>query len=116
MFNSLLGEKITNLKIHDLHTTDSEIYQPASMSNLKIYDFSEAYSQICELTDDETGNIVGGGKELMMSQCPCDKCRPEDPSNFDDNRPWQKGDPIIEPTGGYRLSNGELVMSRECSQ
>ncbi|MEO0014583.1 MAG: hypothetical protein RLZZ535_2972, partial [Cyanobacteriota bacterium] len=39
-------------------------------------------------------------------------------SNFDDrnNRPWQKGDPIIEPTGVYRLPNGELVMSRECSQ
>jgi filamentous hemagglutinin family protein len=35
--------------------------------------------------------------------------------NFDDNRPWQKGDPIIEPTGVYRLPNGELVMSRECS-
>jgi filamentous hemagglutinin family protein len=32
------------------------------------------------------------------------------------NRPWQKGDPIIEPTGVYRLPNGELVMSRECPQ
>ena len=31
-------------------------------------------------------------------------------------RPWQKGDPIIEPTGTYRLANGKLVMSRECSQ
>ncbi|MEN9520088.1 MAG: hypothetical protein RLZZ381_2676, partial [Cyanobacteriota bacterium] len=31
-------------------------------------------------------------------------------------RPWKKGDPIIEPTGVYRLPNGELVMSRECSQ
>jgi filamentous hemagglutinin family protein len=38
--------------------------------------------------------------------------------SFDDgnNHPWQKGDPIIEPTGVYRLPNGELVMSRECSQ
>jgi hypothetical protein len=36
--------------------------------------------------------------------------------SFDDRRPWQKGDPIIEPTGVYRLPNGELVMSRECSQ
>ncbi|MEN9518340.1 MAG: hypothetical protein RLZZ381_928, partial [Cyanobacteriota bacterium] len=36
--------------------------------------------------------------------------------SFDDNRPWKKGDPIIEPTGVYRLPNGELVMSRECSQ
>jgi filamentous hemagglutinin family protein len=38
-------------------------------------------------------------------------------SNVDsDHRPWKKGDPIIEPTGVYRLPNGELVMSRECSQ
>jgi large exoprotein involved in heme utilization and adhesion len=37
-------------------------------------------------------------------------------SNVEDNRPWRKGDPIIEPTGVYRLPNGELVMSRECSQ
>jgi large exoprotein involved in heme utilization and adhesion len=37
-------------------------------------------------------------------------------SNFNDHRPWKKGDPIIEPTGVYRLPNGELVMSRECSQ
>ncbi|WP_347566225.1 hypothetical protein [Scytonema sp. UIC 10036] len=27
---------------------------------------------------------------------------------------WKKGDPIVEPTGVYRLSNGQLVMSREC--
>ncbi|NEO47558.1 MAG: filamentous hemagglutinin N-terminal domain-containing protein [Moorea sp. SIO4A3] len=27
---------------------------------------------------------------------------------------WKKGDPIIEPTGVYRLANGQLVMSREC--
>ncbi|MBE9170393.1 S-layer family protein, partial [Pleurocapsales cyanobacterium LEGE 06147] len=27
---------------------------------------------------------------------------------------WQKGDPIVEPTGVYRLENGRLVMSREC--
>jgi filamentous hemagglutinin family protein len=28
---------------------------------------------------------------------------------------WQKGDPIEEPTGFYKLANGRLVMSRECS-
>ncbi len=30
------------------------------------------------------------------------------------SRPWQKGDPIVEPTGVYQLPNGQLVMSREC--
>jgi large exoprotein involved in heme utilization and adhesion len=28
---------------------------------------------------------------------------------------WKQGDPIVEPTGVYRLNNGKLVMSRECS-
>ncbi|MEH2333111.1 S-layer family protein [Nostoc sp.] len=31
------------------------------------------------------------------------------------SRPWKKGDPIIEPTGVYRLNNGQLLLSRECS-
>ncbi|MEL6441858.1 MAG: hypothetical protein AAFQ80_21735 [Cyanobacteria bacterium J06621_8] len=29
---------------------------------------------------------------------------------------WQPGDPIVEPQGFYRLTNGKLVLSRECSQ
>jgi large exoprotein involved in heme utilization and adhesion len=36
------------------------------------------------------------------------------PSNTNRNRPWQKGDPIVEPQGVYRLPNGKLVLSREC--
>ncbi|MFN6455014.1 MAG: filamentous hemagglutinin N-terminal domain-containing protein [Nostoc sp. EfeVER01] len=31
------------------------------------------------------------------------------------SRPWKKGDPIIEPTGLYQLNNGQLLLSRECS-
>jgi filamentous hemagglutinin family protein len=38
------------------------------------------------------------------------------PSTTTPNRPWQKGDPIIEPQGVYRLPNGKLVLSRECSR
>jgi filamentous hemagglutinin family protein len=37
------------------------------------------------------------------------------PTNTNPNHPWQKGDPIVEPQGVYRLPNGKLVMSRECS-
>ena len=37
------------------------------------------------------------------------------PSNTNQNRSWQKGDPIVEPQGVYRLPNGKLVLSRECS-
>ncbi|MEQ8960211.1 MAG: hypothetical protein RLP02_20190, partial [Coleofasciculus sp. C2-GNP5-27] len=31
-------------------------------------------------------------------------------------RPWKMGDPIIEPTGIYRLANGELIMGRLCGE
>jgi filamentous hemagglutinin family protein len=37
------------------------------------------------------------------------------PTNTNPNRPWQKGDPIVEPQGVYRLPDGKLVLSRECS-
>ena len=37
------------------------------------------------------------------------------PSTTNPKPPWQKGDPIVEPQGVYRLPNGQLVMSRECS-
>ncbi|MEG4580740.1 filamentous hemagglutinin N-terminal domain-containing protein [Microcoleus sp. MON1_C5] len=36
------------------------------------------------------------------------------PTNTNPNRPWQKGDSIVEPQGVYRLPNGKLVLSREC--
>ena len=36
------------------------------------------------------------------------------PKNINQNRPWHKGDPIVEPQGVYRLPNGKLVLSREC--
>jgi filamentous hemagglutinin family protein len=31
------------------------------------------------------------------------------------SRTWQLGDRIVEPQGAYRLSNGRLILSRECS-
>ncbi|WP_158260517.1 two-partner secretion domain-containing protein [Chlorogloea sp. CCALA 695] len=37
------------------------------------------------------------------------------PATTNSNRSWQKGDPIVEPQGVYRLPNGKLVLSRECS-
>ena len=32
------------------------------------------------------------------------------------SRSWKKGDPIIEPQGMYRLDNGQLLLSRGCSE
>ncbi|MBN3906098.1 MAG: filamentous hemagglutinin N-terminal domain-containing protein [Nostoc sp. NMS1] len=31
------------------------------------------------------------------------------------SRPWKKGDLIIEPQGLYRLGNGQLLLTRKCS-
>ncbi|MBV6627725.1 MAG: filamentous hemagglutinin N-terminal domain-containing protein [Rivularia sp. (in: Bacteria)] len=31
------------------------------------------------------------------------------------NQVWKKGNPIVEPQGLYRMKNGELLLSRECS-
>ncbi|MGF1479403.1 MAG: hypothetical protein ACFB4I_07915 [Cyanophyceae cyanobacterium] len=30
-------------------------------------------------------------------------------------RAWQISDPVVEPQGVYRLPNGQLVLSRQCS-
>ena len=31
------------------------------------------------------------------------------------DRPWKIGDPIVEPQGAYQLPDGQLILSRECS-
>ncbi|MEH2144230.1 two-partner secretion domain-containing protein [Nostoc sp.] len=62
--------------------------------------------------------ITGGGAlpnrpgDVSMSNYSTDRVRGV--NNENTSRPWKKGDPILEPTGVYRLSNGQLVMSREC--
>ncbi|MEH2184267.1 two-partner secretion domain-containing protein [Nostoc sp.] len=62
--------------------------------------------------------ITGGGAlpnrpgNVLMSNYSTDRVR--DVNNEITSRPWKKGDPIVEPTGVYRLSDGRLVMSRPC--
>ncbi|MDJ0616777.1 MAG: filamentous hemagglutinin N-terminal domain-containing protein [Calothrix sp. MO_192.B10] len=36
-------------------------------------------------------------------------------STANSRRPWKIGDPVVEPTGVYKLPNGKLILSRECS-
>ncbi|MGB7441160.1 MAG: filamentous hemagglutinin N-terminal domain-containing protein [Coleofasciculaceae cyanobacterium] len=66
-----------------------------------------------------TGSLPQRPGDAQMSSFPTVDIEtlPSDstPSTTNPNRPWQKGDPIIEPTGVYRLPNGKLVLSRECS-
>ncbi len=35
--------------------------------------------------------------------------------NVPENTSWERGGPIVEPQGVYRLNNGKLVLSRECN-
>ncbi|NEP58190.1 MAG: S-layer family protein, partial [Symploca sp. SIO2G7] len=78
-----------------------------------------ANSCIVRTTEQEgTFIITGGGNlpprpgEASASPYPTGEVRtiPSESAN----RPWQKGDPIVEPTGVYQLPDGRLVMAREC--
>jgi large exoprotein involved in heme utilization and adhesion len=66
-----------------------------------------------------TGGLPQRPGDVQMSSFPTVDVEtlPSDgtPTNTNPNRPWQKGDPIVEPQGVYRLPNGKLVLSRECS-
>ena len=83
-------------------------------------DTEKLVSQTCIVRQNQpTGTFYILGKTNLPQ-------RPGDliPSNYSTqetqtqtaNRPWQKGDPIVEPTGFYKLANGRLVMSRECDR
>ncbi|MBW4505157.1 MAG: filamentous hemagglutinin N-terminal domain-containing protein [Scytonematopsis contorta HA4267-MV1] len=62
--------------------------------------------------------ITGGGAlpnrpgEMLVSHYSTDKVRGVE--NENPPHTWKKGDPIIEPTGIYRLADGTLVISRQC--
>jgi filamentous hemagglutinin family protein len=66
-----------------------------------------------------TGGLPQRPGDVQMSSFPTVDIEtlPSDstPTNTNPNRPWQKGDPIVEPQGVYRLPSGKLVLSRECS-
>jgi large exoprotein involved in heme utilization and adhesion len=65
-----------------------------------------------------TGGLAQRPGDAQMSSYPTVDIEtlPSDgtPTNTNPNRPWQKGDPIVEPQGVYRLPNGKVVLSREC--
>ena len=66
-----------------------------------------------------TGGLPQRPGDAQMSSFPTVdvKTLPTDStlSNTNPNSSWQKSDPIVEPLGVYRLPNGKLVLSRECS-
>jgi filamentous hemagglutinin family protein len=62
------------------------------------------------------GEAGGDKKQTSSAQSSVTVSNTNEHSNHTTRRRWKMGDPIIEPTGIYRLPNGELIMSRECEQ
>jgi filamentous hemagglutinin family protein len=68
--------------------------------------------------------VTGGGGlperpgNASISPYPTGEVRsvPSDASTEEGDRSWQLGDPIVEPQGVYQLPNGQIVMSRDCSE
>ncbi|MUG91296.1 filamentous hemagglutinin N-terminal domain-containing protein [Scytonema sp. UIC 10036] len=59
-----------------------------------------------------TGGLPNRPGDAGVSSYPTGDVRNVQTENA--SRPWQKEDPIVEPLGVYRLSSGQLVLSREC--
>ena len=77
-----------------------------------------ANSCVVPAGDRERGRfVITGGESLpvrpgdnLPSRYPTTEVR-----NLPDNdNSWHRGDRIVEPQGAYRLTNGKLVLSREC--
>ncbi|BAY09894.1 two-partner secretion domain-containing protein [Calothrix sp. NIES-2098] len=62
-----------------------------------------------------SGGLPSRPGEALISQYTFGTVRNVSSSAKSPRRPWQKGDPIVEPQGVYRLPSAQLVLSRECS-
>ncbi len=58
------------------------------------------------------GGLPNSPGDVSVSAYPTGDVRNVQTENT--SRPWQKGDPIVEPSGVYQLSSGQLILSREC--
>ena len=61
-----------------------------------------------------TGGLPQRPGDAQMSDFPTVDVETLPSDGTPSNRSWQKGDPIVEPQGVYRLPNGQLMLSREC--
>ena len=85
-------------------------------------DTDELVANSCVVPTDDRNQgkfIITGGESLPVR--PGDNLPSKYPTGTvrgvsEGNSSWQPGNPIIEPQGAYRLANGKLVLSRECSK
>jgi large exoprotein involved in heme utilization and adhesion len=89
--------------------------------NQNVIDPNQLIAKTCIRRDRNTQGslyVLGAGGlpdrpgDLRATQYPTGEVRDLSPPIAD--KPWQKGDPIVEPQGAYQLSNGEWVLSQEC--
>ena len=63
-----------------------------------------------------TGNLPNRPGDAAVSSYPTGNVRGVESDRTSTHRPWKIGDPIIEPQAAYRLTNGQIVLSRECGK
>ncbi|PIG92229.1 filamentous hemagglutinin N-terminal domain-containing protein [Gloeocapsopsis sp. IPPAS B-1203] len=63
-----------------------------------------------------TGNLPNRPGDAAVSSYPTGDVRGVESDRTSTHRPWKIGDPIIEPQAAYRLTNGQIVLSRECGK
>ncbi len=84
-------------------------------------DTNKLLAQTCLIRQDQpegtfyitgTGGIPNRPNDPALSDYPTNTIQP---TTQIAQKPWKLGDPIVEPQGFYKLTNGRLVMSRECN-
>jgi filamentous hemagglutinin family protein len=103
-------------------------FLPNSLIELseEILNTDEVVSNSCVLPNQEQGGtfvVTGTGglavrpNDAAVSNYGTGDVRtlPQKPNVTSTENEWQPGEPIVEPEGIYRLSNGQLVLSRECN-
>jgi filamentous hemagglutinin family protein len=108
---------LINLNVPDSTAIQNNLNQLATDS----IDTNKLLAQTCLIRKDDpqgtfyitgTGNLPNRPNDLALSDYPTNTIQTTPKTA---QRPWKLGDPIIEPQGFYKLTDGRFVMSRECS-
>ena len=98
---TFIDEELTDL-------ADNQINTDALIANSCISRGTKRQENSFTITG--SGGLRNGPGDELISQYSTGEVR-----NVESNsRTWKKGDSIIEPTGVYKLSDGRVLLSREC--
>jgi filamentous hemagglutinin family protein len=109
----------------EIQTPDTSFVQNslANISEVPI-NTDRLLANSCIVRDRQQGRftITGSGGlpdrpgNANQSAYPTGTIQPIPEAGSRSDRPWQMGDAIVEPQGVYRLTDGRLVMSDQCSE